>query len=304
MANLSLIIFLLLFGMVLRHLPVFPKETPQALNQYVIHISLPALVLLNIPHLQFTIDLIGLVIIPWIMLLFSVAMIQLLSRTWGWSREITGCLMLTVPLGNTSFLGIPMIEAMFGSHAIPYGVLYDQMGSFLALSTYGAVVVSFYQTNASQKPTLSAISLRIFTFPAFIALITALVAGRFLQGPAIQVVLQRLADTLVPVVMVAVGFTLKPSLPRPFLQPLLTGLGIKMILAPLLALGLCLALNLKTLPAIIAIFEAGMPPMITAGAIAAASGLAVELAAAMVGLGILVSLVLLPLMAMALKGLN
>ncbi|HAT49289.1 MAG: AEC family transporter [Nitrospirae bacterium] len=303
MGNLFLIIFLLLLGVALRHISVFPKETPQVLNQYVIHISLPALVLLKIPHLQFTIDLIVPVIIPWIMLFFSVVLIQYLARYWCWSREITGCLMLTVPLGNTSFLGIPMIDAMFGPHAIPYGVLYDQMGSFPALSIYGAIVISLYQANTAQRPTLSAIGYRIFTFPPFIALMTALVAGPFFQDPSIQAILRRLADTLVPVVMVAVGFNLKPSLPRPLFQPLLTGLGIKMILAPLVALGLCLAWDLKTLPALIAIFEAGMPPMITAGAMAAASGLAVELAAAMVGLGILVSLVLLPLMAMVLKGL-
>ena len=195
MGNLFLIIFLLLLGMALRHLPIFPKETPQVLNQYVIHISLPALVLLKIPHLQFTIDLIVPVIIPWIMLFFSVALIQYLAQYWCWSREITGCLMLTVPLGNTSFLGIPMIDAMFGPHAIPYGVLYDQMGSFPALSIYGAVVVSLYQANTSQRPTLSAIGYRIFTFPAFIALITALVVGPLFQDPSIQATLQRLAES-------------------------------------------------------------------------------------------------------------
>ncbi|MBF0173233.1 MAG: AEC family transporter [Magnetococcales bacterium] len=302
MGNLSLVVLLLFSGMALRHLAVFPRDTPQALNQYVIHISLPALVLVQIPRLSLSTDLMVPVIIPWVMLFFSILLIQLLSRHQGWSREVTGCLMLTVPLGNTSFLGIPMIEAMFGPTGVPYGVLYDQTGSFLALSTYGAVVVTFYQANLTQRPSLAAISRRIFTFPAFIALWTAVLAGQYLQTLMIQTILQRLADTLVPVVMVAVGFNLKPNLPRPYLGPLLMGLGIKMIVAPALALGICLALNLMTPPAIIAIFEAGMPPMITAGAIASAAGLAVELAAAIVGLGIFASLILLPLLAAILKG--
>ncbi|HIJ83192.1 MAG: hypothetical protein HW380_3110 [Magnetococcales bacterium] len=298
MGNLSLVMLLLFAGTALRRLSVFPKETPQVLNQYVIHISLPALVLVQIPRLHFTSDLLMPIIMPWAMLLLSVVLIQAISRHRGWSREITGCLMLTVPLGNTSFLGIPMIEALFGTQWVPFGILYDQMGSFLALSTYGAIVVSIYQNKDSQKPSLSSIARRIFTFPAFIALMTGLLAGQFLQSPMVEVILQRLADTLVPVVMVAVGFNLKPSLPRLFVGPLLTGLGVKMILAPALALAFCLSLDWMTPPAIIAIFEAGMPPMITAGAIAAAAGLAEELAAAMVGLGILASLVLLPLLAM------
>jgi predicted permease len=44
----------------------------------------------------------------------------------------------------------------------------------------------------------------------------------------------------------------------------------------------------------VAVLESAMPPMVTAGALAAAAGLAPELAAALVGYGILLSLVTLP----------
>lgn len=305
MSNLTLILLLLAVGMTLRRIPAFPETTAQVLNQYVIHISLPAMVLALIPSLKITTDLAVPVIMPWIMLLLSVALIQVLSHHRGWSRETTGCLMLIVPLGNTSFLGIPMIEALFGDDWVPYGILYDQTGSFLALSTYGSLVVTLYQPKLQQKFSLSAIVQRILTFPPFIALITALIAGPFIHHiPIVQETLHRIADTLVPIVMVAVGFNFSPRLPKHYVGPLVTGLGIKMILAPAIALGLCLSFNVMTPPAIIAIFEAGMPPMITAGAIAAASGLAVELATTMVGLGILSSLVLLPLLAMILNGLS
>ncbi|MBF0422326.1 MAG: AEC family transporter [Magnetococcales bacterium] len=301
MGNLILIILLLVSGMLLRNLSVFPKETPQALNQYVIHVSLPALILLRIPHLQMTSDLLTPVIMPWVMILFSVVAIHAVARHGEWSREVRGCLLLTVPLGNTSFLGIPMIEALFGQEWVPYGVLYDQLGSFLALSTYGALVVGFHQAGSNQTPTFMAIVRRIITFPAFIALVTALIGGGLMQAPIIQQILQRLADTLVPVVMVAVGFNLKPHLPKSFMIPLASGLGIKMIIAPAIALGLCATLHLTNPPAAIAIFEAGMPPMITACAMAAAEGLAGELAAAMAGMGIVLSLVFLPVLAWLLQ---
>ncbi|MBF0108527.1 MAG: AEC family transporter [Magnetococcales bacterium] len=302
MNNLVFIMILLFLGMALRRLSVFPRETPQALNQYVLHVSLPALILIQIPRLEFSTDLMIPVLIPWLMLLLSAILVVVVSRRLKWSREVTGCLMLTVPLGNTSFLGIPMIEAMFGPDQVPYGILYDQTGSFLALSTYGAIVATWYQETGGPRLPPTAILRRILTFPSFAALMTALVAGRFLKSPEIMPVLQRLADTLVPVVMVAVGFSLKSHLSRVYLAPLVTGLGIKMVLAPALALGMCLLLGWTSPPAIIAVFEAGMPPMITAGAIAAASGLAVELAAAMVGWGIFLSLILLPLLATLLKG--
>jgi hypothetical protein len=50
------------------------------------------------------------------------------------------------------------------------------------------------------------------------------------------------------------------------------------------------------LAADVAIFEAGMPPMVTAGALAIAGGLLPELAAALVSLGMALSFITLPLL--------
>jgi hypothetical protein len=57
-----------------------------------------------------------------------------------------------------------------------------------------------------------------------------------------------------------------------------------------------LAFNQHGLAAKISVFEAGMPPMVTAGALALIAGLAPELTAALVGLGLMVSFLTLPLL--------
>ena len=54
--------------------------------------------------------------------------------------------------------------------------------------------------------------------------------------------------------------------------------------------------GINTLAADISIFEAGMPPMVTASALAAASGMGTELAVALAGLGLLLAFVSLPLL--------
>jgi predicted permease len=54
-------------------------------------------------------------------------------------------------------------------------------------------------------------------------------------------------------------------------------------------------LGLKT-PARVSVFEAGMGPMITAGALAIIAGLEPELMASMVGLGIALSFLTLPVL--------
>ena len=297
MENFILTIAFLLIGMGLRRLPVFPRETAQVLNLFVIHISLPALILLKVPQLVFSRDVLTPVIMPWLMLGISAAILLILARLCHWSREITGALLLLVPLGNTSFLGIPMVQAFAGEAGIPYAVLYDQLGSFMALSTYGTVILALYGGGKGEKPQLRLIFKKIVTFPPFLALLLALgLHGYVLPAPVIAL-FNSLAETLVPLVMIAVGYQLTLRLRPELLQPLGIGLSIKLVAAPLLALLGCqlFGIDVSSLAVRVAILEAGMPPMISAGALAIIANLAPELTAAMVGVGILLSFVTLPL---------
>ncbi len=141
MENFIVTITFLLIGIILKRLSDFPTETGTVLNLFVIYISLPALVLLKIPELTFSKHLLVPGLMPWGVLIFSCALILILSRFLNWNRSTTGCLLLLIPLGNTSFLGIPMVQSFFGDQAIPYALLYDQLGSFLALATYGSLVL-------------------------------------------------------------------------------------------------------------------------------------------------------------------
>ena len=71
------------------------------LNLIGIYISLPALILLKIPVLVFSKELLVPVIMPWGMLIFSAALVLILSKYLKWNCFTTGCLLLLVPLGNT-----------------------------------------------------------------------------------------------------------------------------------------------------------------------------------------------------------
>ncbi|MCU7494668.1 MAG: AEC family transporter [Ignavibacteria bacterium] len=294
MENFLLIFILLTFGIILKPFKLFPENAAHVLNLFVIYVSLPALVLLNIPKLSFSSELIIPVLIPWLMIIFSAVLILFLARIFKWRRSIVGGLLLVVPLGNTSFLGIPMIKAFFGQDHIPYAILYDQFGSFLALATYGSVVLALYGNGS--RPGIKDIVKKVIYFPPFIALIVALLL-RFWSYPPVMVgVLQMAAETLVPVVMFAVGLQISFRLPRSVVSPMIIGLLIKLILAPLAALAVCSAFGILTPPARVSVFEAGMGPMITAGALAIIAGLEPELMASMVGLGIALSFLTLPVL--------
>jgi predicted permease len=294
MENVLPVLFLMAVGAGLKRLPAFPATTGQSLNMYVIYVSLPALVLVQVPKLKVSADLWVPVVLPWAMLALSAALVLLLGKLLRWERGVVGGLLLGVPLGNTSFLGIPFVQALFGPAGVPYAVLYDQLGTFLALAVYGAVVLAFF--GGEGKPDAGKILKRIITFPPFLAMVAAFLIRDATPPAAVTAALERIGGTLVPVVMVAVGFQLTLRVPKGQVAPMAMGLGIKMILAPLVALGALGALGIGGEATRVAIFESGMAPMITAGALAIAAGLAPEMMAAMVGLGIVLSFVTLPVL--------
>ena len=74
-------------------------------------------------------------------------------------------------------------------------------------------------------------------------------------------------------------------------------LVLKLILMPFFAFGLLYAMGVEPLAMKTAVLESGMPSMITAGALAIAAGFAPALSAALVGYGIVISLVTLPIIA-------
>ncbi|MCI5121744.1 MAG: AEC family transporter, partial [Candidatus Electrothrix sp. AUS4] len=101
---------------------------------------------------------------------------------------------------------------------------------------------------------------------------------------------------LVPLVMIAVGFQLTLKLNKKVVSPLSIGLVIKLLIAPLTALLICKVSGLQGEAVQVAIFEAGMPPMVSAGALAILANLSPALTAALVGIGIILSFATLPLL--------
>lgn len=292
MANFILIGLFVLLGVLFRRLKTFPDDTAQVLNMFALYVSLPAVILLKVPEITFSGQTVVAAIVPWCMLLLSAAIVLMLSKHCNWSRPTTGVLMLVVPLGNTSFMGVPMVNAFFGEAGIPHLILYDQIGTMLIFATYGSVVLSIYSGEKSGARTMVR---RALLFPPTLALVAGLLLRDWPYPQALIDALQNLAGALTPLVMTAIGFQMTLRLRPTTLGPLGTGLAIKLIIAPLVALLGCYLFGLDSMAADVAIFEAGMPPMVTACALAAAAGMGVELAIALAGLGIVLSFVSLPL---------
>lgn len=303
MANITLLLVCLAIGLLLRHSGSFPPETPKVLNQFLIYISLPALALIHIPAIKLTPELLFPVLTSWLVLGMALILLPLLGRLLGWSRATTGCLLLTAGLGNTSFVGFPVIEALYGPEALKIALMVDQPGSFVAVSSAGVVIACLYSSAELRKRDIAR---KVLLFPPFITFLIALglnIAAMPPAGIALEV-LERLAATLTPLALTSVGMQLSFKAEGQPLSPLIWGLGYKLLLAPACLLVLYVFLLGGSGEVVkISLMEAAMAPMITGSILAITFGLNPRLAALMVGVGVPLSFATLAFWYFLLEGL-
>jgi predicted permease len=282
-----------LLGILLRRSRRLPDSAAAALNGFVVHISLPALTLTYVHGLKIDTNLILPALMAWIMFGIGCGFFWLAARAFGFSRATTGGLMLTGGMANTSFIGLPMIETFYGPQFLGLGILIDQLGSYFVLSTLGILVASLYSSGHGINA--KAVMRKIALFVPFQAFVLALLLMPFEYPGWLDDLLKRLGGTLVPIALVSVGYQLQLSHVRGKAQALSVGLLFKLAIAPALIL-LLFAGVLRAEGSVlnVTVFEAAMGPMIGASIVAIDHELDPPLLTLMVGVGIPLSFLTLP----------
>jgi predicted permease len=283
-------------GIVLRRFLSNPEKSAKALNHIVLGLAFPALIFLQLPKLlashQDSHGILLAVLMPWVQFALITAIALFLLQKKFWTKATAACVILTCGLGNTSFVGFPLIELFYGDEGLRVAVLIDQLGTFLVLSTLGIFTASLM---SGRKVSLAVTAKKIFTFPPFLAMLLALAA--FYLLPSILLTLEStfsaLSKLLVPCALISVGLQL--NLNRNFLNErkaaLTTALTLKLFLIPLIFFTAdILLLKNYSLTAKVTILESAMAPMITGAIVATEFGLDPNLASLMVSIGIPISL--------------
>lgn len=294
MSSFILIFLCFALGIVFRRFKIFPPHAFVVLNRFVIYVSLPALTILLVHRLEFSSSALYPISMAWIHFLVAGLFFYAVGKLLHWPKKTVGALILTGGLGNTSFVGFPLLEALYGRNAIGTGVLVDQPGTFFVASTLGVTIAAIYSGN---RPTVSTLLKKVFTFPPLIALIVAMIIRPFPLSAEIETVLDRLGSTLIPLSLISVGLQLHVDsevLKRKW-RPLTTGLFFKLVLMPIFfALLYVVILGQRDRAILITLVESAMASMITAGILADEYGLDSETASLMIGIGIPISIATVP----------
>jgi len=285
MVHFVLIIICISAGIILSRLRLLPVDAYKGVNAWVINIALPALALRYVPEIEWSSHLLLPVFSPLLIWIGAWLFVIIYDRKKLLPKSSRTALWITCGLGNTAFLGFPMVAAFYGEQEIQHAVVFDQM-TFLIFSTIGVITILRASSENSGTLNFTYILKKVLRFPPFIGCLVALIFSRFIEFSDINPLLDKLVATMSPMALFSIGLQLKFGAIKQEWRLISAGLLYKLLLAPCLVLLLVFLLRSGGMPAKISVFEAAMSSHITASLLAGQNGLNPRYCSLIVGTGI------------------
>lgn len=276
-----------LFGYLFKH---FKHDISEALTEFVIYFSLPALALSKIRSLEFNDEIFYVILIGYCAMGIASILAYLAGRYLKLSKKDLATLMIVSIFGNTAFVGFSYIESLYSIEHVVYALVYDQIASFIALLTFGVVIIAW--GGGGKDRSVKEIAKQMLFSPPLIAIGAAIMLHGTAFPSFIETILDKLQATLIPLVTIIVGMKLELKALRLYVRENVVALSIKMLITPFIILvGLYLFADSSQDYIKVTFLETAMPPMTMAVVLAIRGGLNKNLAINALALGILVSFV-------------
>ncbi|MCS7278261.1 MAG: AEC family transporter [Aquificaceae bacterium] len=278
---------------ILKRLGFFSEEHSKVLVNYVLYFPLPFLSFRTAHELGLSKDVFAVGLGAWIVILLSLLVAYGLGKLLRLDSVNLRTFMMISAFGNTAFLGYPYSHTYFGEEGLEYAVIYDSVGSFLAVSSVGFLIVS-------GKLDLKS----IFFFPPFLGLLLGFITKDYALPSFVVKFMDFSIASLLPVVLFSLGISLEFSRMGKNLKLLSLAVLLKMFLSPAIALFALKPLSMDNTAYMVSVLESAMPTMITACILVLKYGLNHNLAFASAGIGIVVSFFSVPLWVFLLENLQ
>ncbi|AFL68980.1 AEC family transporter [Sulfurospirillum barnesii] len=262
-------------------------DISEALTEFVIYFSLPALALSKIRKLEFNDEIFNVILIAYIAMGIASVLAYGAGRVMKLNKRDLATVMIVSIFGNTAFVGFSYVESLYSLDHVVYALVYDQMASFIALLTFGVVIIAW---GGGQERGVKEVAKQMFFSPPLLAIVAAIYFQGTVFPSFIETMLDKFQATLIPLVTTIVGMKLDFRAMPLYFKENLVALSIKMLITPLLMLFYFVYFaDLKTDAMQITFLEVAMPPMTMAVVLAIRGGLNKDLAINALALGILFS---------------
>ncbi len=197
-------------------------------------------------------------------------------------RRNQGSFLLASMVGNTGYLGYPVILALVGQEYFGWALFYDFLGSLLATDGLGVALAARFGMGADSKGKAIATVLKT---PALWSLGFGLIFRLVPLPDAVDVSLQKVGWTVVALSIVLIGMRLSQLSSWRDVRQASVCLGIKMLLVPLVV-GLVLrGLGMSGSPLLTIVLQMAMPPAFATLIIAETYNLDRDLAVTAIAIG-------------------
>ena len=298
------IVSLISIGYISKYLGILREEDRSVLNNVVVYIAMPSTVFLTILKNVSLEELPLFIKLPiLIFFIFTLCGIvgYILGRYLKLERRSIGGLILVCALGNTGFLGYPVIYGFYGDPGLVRAIFCD-MGSVIASLLIGTFVgITFGEGIKGEGNTPIYIIKRLLRFPPFIACILSILF--IILGIGLEDIPTFLVDTLnylskatVPLIMISLGLSLSPSSTKFGIKYGIIALLVRMGVAPLLAAILSMMFLLEGLERNVLILQSAMPSAMMSLVFSLLYRLDIKLVASACFITTITSLVFLPIL--------
>jgi len=274
------------------------KKAPKAerisntTNHLVVTIVMPIVIISTIPDLKATFQSGFVILIPWLTFFAPLPLSLFIAKKYQLSKQELVVLIILCGLGNTAFLGIGLVRNIFGEAAVPSAILYDQLGSFLLVTTVVSILVAIYSDNSSShtRPSARNISIKILSFPPFLSLLIGLfIPSTEVFGSLINHIFDLISLTIIPIALFIIGLHISLNIEKQLRIPLAYLLSMKLVVLPGFVLALSLLMNTPNPEFSTVILQAAMPPMVTPAIMLIQGNIAPKLVANALGIGTILS---------------
>lgn len=293
------LLLLLGVGAAYRWLPGVPPaaDVRRGIGALVFNFLLPALTFQVLSTAPLTSDLWTVPLTSAVTVVVTLGMAWLIyARSLRMRRALPtiGALVLASVWCNATYLGLPVVTGAIGDHVRRVPIIFDLLGMSPLLFTLGVMVCVEYGTRGTKHSVVEGLR-QVALLPPFLAAVAGLLVN--LAGvpvhPMLQDVLTRAGATVAPLMILSVGLGLA-GLRWGSVPILLPAVGIKLIMAPLVAYAVARPIIADVDVYRATMLEAGMPTMMLTMVFADRYGLDGETLAQAILISTLLSMITLP----------
>ncbi len=293
-----IIILLILTGYLSKYFNILKESDRTVLNNIVVYIAMPSTIFLTIMKNVSPIDLPQFLKLPILIFLTFVlcGMIgYIIGKFLKLNKKSLGGLVLVCALGNTGFLGYPIIYGFYGPDGLTRAIFCD-MGSVFASLLFGTYIGIKFGENHNDKSVIR----ELLKFPPLMTGVFSTILVFFgyniCNFPDFFIkTLNYLSNATIPLIMLSLGLSLSPSSAKFGTMYGIIASFVRLGIAPLIVFILSYALLITGLEKNVLILESAMPSAMMSLVFAVLYELDIKLVSSACFITTVVSLMVLPI---------